>query len=73
MATRSVDFISDIIKGESIVFSFAADSKVDIVDVDGINVTYNYPYSVIDTSNWKAGAYTGLSMIKHLLYVPFRY
>ncbi|EKY3222207.1 hypothetical protein AABV78_001440 [Enterobacter hormaechei] len=60
MATRSVDFTSDIIKGESIVFSFAADSKVDIVGVDGINITYTYPYSVIDTSNWKAGAYTAI-------------
>lgn len=60
MATRSVDFTSDIIKGENIVFSFAADSKVDIVDVDGIKISYTYPYSVIDTSNWKSGAYTAI-------------
>ncbi|MBJ6560311.1 hypothetical protein JGT39_24015 [Enterobacter hormaechei] len=51
MATRSVDFTSDIIKGENIVFSFAEDSKVYIVDVDGIKISYTYLYSVIDTSN----------------------
>jgi hypothetical protein len=72
MATRSVDFTSDIIKGESIVFSFAADSKVDIVDVDGIKISYTYPYSVIDTSTGNQVHIRQLSMIKHLLYVPFR-
>ena len=36
MANAALISTSDIIKGESIVFSFAADSKVDIVDVDGI-------------------------------------
>lgn len=60
METRSVDFTSDIIKGESIVFSFAADSTVDIVGVDGVKQSYSYPYTTIDTSTWKPGAYTAI-------------
>ncbi|WP_171964864.1 hypothetical protein [Cronobacter sakazakii] len=60
MATRSVDFTSDIIQGESIVFSFAADSKVDIIDVGGVKQSYSYPFSAIDTSTWKSGAYTAI-------------
>ncbi|HHH3437607.1 TPA: hypothetical protein ACPZBX_001035 [Enterobacter hormaechei subsp. steigerwaltii] len=60
MATRSVDFTSDIIKGERIVFSFAADSTVDIVGVDGVKQSYSYPYITVDTSTWKPGAYTAI-------------
>ncbi|HBW0881661.1 TPA: hypothetical protein MED72_006007 [Klebsiella variicola] len=60
MATRSVDFTSDIIQGESIVFSFAVDSTVDIVGMDGIKQSFSYPYSAIDTSTWKSGAYTAI-------------
>ena len=60
MATRSVDFTSDIIQGESIVFSFAVDSTVDIVGMDGVKQSFSYPYSAIDTSTWKSGAYTAI-------------
>ena len=57
---RKVDFTTDIIQGETIVFNFSEDSVVEVVNSKGIKTSYNYPYQPIDTSSWEDGAYTAI-------------